>query len=209
MGVQADTVPRSKRVHGHLSLNGRKVGLSPFARPRTPVSARHYSPSRFPLQAGPSTAPLTTITNGHGLGPRPAIQRVQSGGAVTQSLSMGVIGPVPRSARRWARTAHIHEVKGRGSRSESNASKAESERSRSSHTKTETEVGEDEDVFGPRPLKAAFELEERTVRFPVVSTSTSIPLEVEASEGDGWEDTDVDAEGEFSSSPDRTVVRRQ
>jgi hypothetical protein len=30
---------------------------------------------------------------------------------MSQSLSSNVIGPLPRSAKRWARTAHVHEIK--------------------------------------------------------------------------------------------------
>ncbi|CAL1713663.1 unnamed protein product [Somion occarium] len=44
---------------------------------------------------------------------RPVLQRANSGGPIvlTTSTSVGVIGPVPKSAKRWARSAHLHEVK--------------------------------------------------------------------------------------------------
>lgn len=41
--------------------------------------------------------------------PRPSIQRSSSG---SMTLGFGGIGPVPKSAKRWARSAHLHEVKG-------------------------------------------------------------------------------------------------
>ena len=44
---------------------------------------------------------------------RPSIVRANSQGnhGMSQSLSSNVIGPLPKSAKRWARTAHVHEIK--------------------------------------------------------------------------------------------------
>jgi len=44
---------------------------------------------------------------------RPSIVRVNSQGnnGMNQSFSSSVIEPVPRSVKRWARTAHVHEIK--------------------------------------------------------------------------------------------------
>lgn len=74
-------------------------------------SAGHRYAFRPLTPTGPSSASLTTAAL---VSPRPPIQRTSSGGpsGIVQSASMGsVIGPVPKSAKRWARSAHLHEVK--------------------------------------------------------------------------------------------------
>ena len=47
---------------------------------------------------------------------RPTIVRANSQGnhGVSQSFGSNIIGPLPRSAKRWARTAHVHEIKKKG-----------------------------------------------------------------------------------------------
>ncbi|KAI0345559.1 hypothetical protein BDW22DRAFT_886662 [Trametopsis cervina] len=106
--VQAsDGFPRSKRVHP--VTGGRKLAI--VVRPRTPTAARSnsrlnspaYAPST-PTRVSQSTAPLPRT------GPRPPIQRSHSS-AISQSFSMGMMPPGPKSAKHWARTAHLHEVK--------------------------------------------------------------------------------------------------
>ncbi|KAF7798304.1 hypothetical protein EIP86_009525 [Pleurotus ostreatoroseus] len=176
----------------------RKLGFP--VRPRTPTSARvprHHSPQYYPTTpTGPTAAAaLSILTQGPGLdgvGARPQIQRVQSGGAVamTQSLSTGVIGPVPRSAKRWARTAHIHQVKNAPSR----------------HSVSSVEFGDGtKDATGggaPTPTtRASPGAKEKGKEVASVSLP-SLSTESEASEGDGgWVDTDAE-----SSEPE---LRRQ
>lgn len=47
---------------------------------------------------------------------RPIIVRASSQGnnRMSQSSSSSVIAPIPRSTKRWARTAHVHEIKRKG-----------------------------------------------------------------------------------------------
>lgn len=100
---------------------------------------------------------------------------------------MGVLGPVPRSAKRWARTAHIHQVKNASSRRSVSGDFGE-------RAKRDREgEGEDADVFGAPAMRSApsvsdAERELLPVAFPSVATGS------EASEGDGtqWEDTDAE-----------------
>ena len=93
----SDDLPRSRRPHA----GGSRKAL---ARPHTPTSIRTPTNRHFVHhRAGIPTSP-----SHHAFGSRPAIQR-SSSGSIT--LGFGGIGPVPKSAKRWARTAHLHEVK--------------------------------------------------------------------------------------------------
>ena len=73
------------------------------ARPHTPTTSRTPVSRHFVghHRAGSALLPISPASL-HAL--RPGIQRSNSGG-------FGGIGPVPRSAKRWARSAHLHEVK--------------------------------------------------------------------------------------------------
>ncbi|TCD65778.1 hypothetical protein EIP91_002217 [Steccherinum ochraceum] len=122
-------LPRSKRTHP--APNGRKLMTNVHV--RTPTSLR--SPMRSanshryafrpltPTNGGPATASLTSAAL---VSPRPQFSRSSSSGApgsIVQSASMGsVIGPVPKSAKRWARSAHLHEVKSMASMTRLNTS---------------------------------------------------------------------------------------
>ena len=74
----------------------------PHSRSRTPSNRTPLS--RRDLHHIPST-PTSSV--------RPLLPRANSSGPIplTASNSTGLIGPVPKSAKRWARTAHLHEVK--------------------------------------------------------------------------------------------------
>ncbi|KAF9649773.1 hypothetical protein BDM02DRAFT_1749352 [Thelephora ganbajun] len=61
---------------------------------RTPKVVRVSTPATPPLH--PSIVRASSHGNNNGMG---------------QSLSSSVIGLAPRSAKRWARTAHVHEIK--------------------------------------------------------------------------------------------------
>ncbi|KAH9932750.1 UNC-like C-terminal-domain-containing protein [Epithele typhae] len=94
-----DTPQRPRRAH-HLHLHpvARKASGTALTRPHTPISlrtptSRHLAHHRF-------AAPTSPI--------RPGMQRSNSG---SLSLGFGGVGPVPKSAKRWARSAHLHEVK--------------------------------------------------------------------------------------------------
>lgn len=69
-------------------------------RPHTPTSLRTPG-SRYLIHR----RPLTPTGNSS---PRPLIQRSNSQGT---PHGFALVGPVPKSAKRWARTAHLHEVK--------------------------------------------------------------------------------------------------
>ncbi|KAH8086019.1 UNC-like C-terminal-domain-containing protein [Cristinia sonorae] len=109
---------RSRRT---LLSNGRKLAHNVHVRTpstlRSPMRSANNHNHRYafrpltPTQATPQTASLATAAL---VSPRPQMQRSYSGGAprITQSASLSsVIGPVPKSAKRWARSAHLHEVK--------------------------------------------------------------------------------------------------
>ncbi|KAI0754471.1 UNC-like C-terminal-domain-containing protein [Daedaleopsis nitida] len=96
-GQTSDEHPRARRTTGGGHTRRTNV------RPHTPTSNRtptnrHFVHHRAGVPASPS--------HHHVLMPRPMIQRSSSGG-----ISLGGIGPVPKSAKRWARSAHLHEVK--------------------------------------------------------------------------------------------------
>ncbi|OBZ71136.1 V-type proton ATPase proteolipid subunit [Grifola frondosa] len=99
-GIQAaEEPPRSRHVHPIST--GRKVG----ARPHTPSSQRTPTSRHFP-HTRPAYAGLHSLPSSAAF--RPPIQRASSGG-VTRGF--GGIGPVPKSAKKWARSAHLHEVR--------------------------------------------------------------------------------------------------
>ncbi|KAH9850174.1 UNC-like C-terminal-domain-containing protein [Lenzites betulinus] len=70
-------------------------------RPHTPTIARTPTTRHAHHRAVPPSPSLHL--------PRPGIQRSSSG---SMTLGFGGVGPVPKSAKRWARSAHLHEVRG-------------------------------------------------------------------------------------------------
>ena len=108
----AEGFPRSKRPHP-ITGGSRKIGTS--GRPQTPSlrSPRHtHSHTHHVHHSTGFSSPIGVSS----WSARPVIQRANSSGGagmimMTQSASMGLISPAPRSAKRWARSAHLHEVK--------------------------------------------------------------------------------------------------
>ena len=166
-----------------------------MVRPRTPTTARSHtsrinSPLHFPTtptRAAQMTAPLSRT----GPRERPPIQRSYSN-AMTQSYSMGMIPPGPKSAKHWARTAHLHEVKNVGMR----VYAGELEPSESSDvfsagvdvpSSRENRVRRGDGVLGA--MKAENQTNGRSERKLQQVEKT---LEGDASEGDVWVDTDVE-----------------
>ncbi|KAI0671164.1 UNC-like C-terminal-domain-containing protein [Trametes maxima] len=79
-------------------------------RPHTPTSIRSPTARHFAHHRAVPPSPSLLL-------PRPGIQRSSSG---SMTHGFGGIGPVPKSAKRWARSAHLHEVKGATTSSPSN-----------------------------------------------------------------------------------------
>lgn len=96
---------------------------------------------------------------------------------------MGVIGPVPKSARRWARTAHLHEVKFGSlgtSKSEEGTQRAAVYTAQENGYANGRAGG---DVFDRESVNAA----------PAQNVVSLLsPVEADVGEGDGWVDTDAD-----------------
>lgn len=84
--------------------------------PSTPTS-RSRSHTPIPVHTlmsrhlnAPQLRPATPTTTS-----RPAVKRASSGGGgLALSTSLNIGRSAPRSARRWARTAHLHEVRSTG-----------------------------------------------------------------------------------------------
>ncbi|KDQ62107.1 hypothetical protein JAAARDRAFT_44619 [Jaapia argillacea MUCL 33604] len=88
-------------------------------RPRTPSSGRNPRYTNHHRPATPTSS--SHYTYQHHLSPRPLLQRANSHGPThTAQSGLAGMGPVPRSAKGWARTAHLHQVKvaGRGKENE-------------------------------------------------------------------------------------------
>ena len=114
-------IPRSKRTAGARKLAA-NIHVRNSATLRSPMRSAHRYAFRPLTPTGPSS---TSLASAALVSSRPPIQRAASSGAggIVQSLSMGsVIGPVPKSAKRWARSAHLHEVKSTTALSQMNGS---------------------------------------------------------------------------------------
>jgi hypothetical protein len=139
----------------------------------------------------------------------PRIQRANSQGASTPAFSG--LGPVPKSAKKWARTAHLHEVRGKDDREKSGSSSRDQVHGRDRRGR-ENDVG---DVFQSPivPLKGypssppvsvgdAFKLIDKKGKSPQVYSThrtslspllTRRPLDADDStDNDTWVDTDAD-----------------
>ncbi|KAI0354816.1 hypothetical protein OH77DRAFT_1455528 [Trametes cingulata] len=93
----ADQVSRSTRRGASSSNSSRRH----TTRPHTPTSLRTPTSRHLGYHRAVPPSPSFHL-------PRPGIQRSSSG---SMTLGFGGIGPVPKSAKRWARSAHLHEVK--------------------------------------------------------------------------------------------------
>ncbi|KAI0642933.1 UNC-like C-terminal-domain-containing protein [Trametes meyenii] len=100
------------QVADQLSRSSRRGASTrkQIARPHTPTSIRSPTARHFAHYRAVPPSPSLLL-------PRPGIQRSSSG---SMTHGFGGIGPVPKSAKRWARSAHLHEVKGTTTSSPSN-----------------------------------------------------------------------------------------
>ncbi|KZT28717.1 hypothetical protein NEOLEDRAFT_1128893 [Neolentinus lepideus HHB14362 ss-1] len=166
-------------------------------KPRTPTSFRTPA-SRH---SGSYRRPLTPTGN------RPPIQRSNSHGA---SHEFPVIGPVPRSAKRWARTAHLHEVKtpGKGKevdQGQDTPMQPDGER----ETSLADRSGLSEDAFrrssssrsnhdrlGAEEVKTRGSRMSSPLRMSMTSGSPPghDPMQGSETDGDAWIDTDADVD---------------
>ncbi|KAK7689921.1 hypothetical protein QCA50_006560 [Cerrena zonata] len=109
----------AEKPPGSIVFPSESVQYLEIPRPRKSLaSARKTAPHPHPRSRTPSNRTPLSRHNAHPLpstptSSRPLLSRANSGGPVplTASNSVGMIGPVPKSAKRWARTAHLHEVK--------------------------------------------------------------------------------------------------
>ncbi|KAJ4482488.1 UNC-like C-terminal-domain-containing protein [Lentinula aciculospora] len=102
--------PKSSSAKPHLSDRKiQNVYIRARSRSRTPSlrTAHPHNPRIVPCPTTPTTSITTTF--------RPQLQRANSlttsNAGLPTSASWTAVGPVPKSAKRWARTAHLHEVK--------------------------------------------------------------------------------------------------
>ncbi|KDR82555.1 hypothetical protein GALMADRAFT_206395 [Galerina marginata CBS 339.88] len=182
----------------------------------TPVSRRtaQYNHARATT---PTTSTFGIHSSGQATRPQ-AMQRSSSYGlptpsSIPQSNSWGPMlgsgigggggGGMPKSAKKWARTAHLHEVKRGSKKGLGGHDREEGDRER---TLREFEFQrEREDVFSPPRKENGKEKEGGGVPPPVDSLlfqgAVAVPTEDVGVDGDPWVDTDSvdgDADGEGS-----------
>ncbi|KAJ3829337.1 UNC-like C-terminal-domain-containing protein [Lentinula raphanica] len=105
--------PRGPKSASFAKQTDRKVQnvyIRARSRSRTPSLHTAHPPNtrNIPRPSTPTTSVTTTS--------RPQFYRANSltagnAGLLPVSASFSAVGPVPKSAKRWARTAHLHEVK--------------------------------------------------------------------------------------------------
>ncbi|KII91054.1 hypothetical protein PLICRDRAFT_174384 [Plicaturopsis crispa FD-325 SS-3] len=107
--------PEGERLHPNDRRDDRHPMMLSPVRSRTPTSVR--TPASRHLTAH-HHRPVTP-------GSRPQIARSNSNGSPFNHS--GVVGPVPRSAKRWARSAHLHEVRNHAGAGSGNTEKGRRE----------------------------------------------------------------------------------
>ncbi|KAF5380640.1 hypothetical protein D9757_007002 [Collybiopsis confluens] len=200
------------------------VYLQNSSRSRTP-SLRTPQPYNPRLVPRPIT-PTTLLSTAH----RPQLQRANSLSGPSSSLPASVswtgVGPVPKSAKRWARTAHLHEVKSPSVAAESKARMNQDEKEnrdllRSAQLMADSVVDfpaktlNNNDVFLVTPSRTS----RRSAGHPTLRASlasahgsdscddlrwVSSPGSCDGEDGDVWVDTDitdtsVDGDGDGNS----------
>ncbi|KAF9255932.1 hypothetical protein L218DRAFT_911830 [Marasmius fiardii PR-910] len=126
MQRQRSRTPSLRTLKNTNNTNGTKPPSTPTTsflnhNPGTPISPNKYI---YNANATPATSSLAIGTPSTS---RPRLKRANSHGSSTSLAVLGpslswaggvgnggggvIIGPVPKSAKRWARSAHLHEVK--------------------------------------------------------------------------------------------------
>ncbi|KAF8955257.1 UNC-like C-terminal-domain-containing protein [Flammula alnicola] len=199
--------PRSKAPLEPIQLNTAPVNSEYFIRPRAISNPRSRAPSLRSTPAGRRTQqrPITPSTSS--FRPQP-LQRASShaGSSTLQSGSWGSIGVPPKSAKKWARTAHLHEVKtlgplvsagGRRSRKAGEDVDVGSTRHDRSRDRTPRELEferENDDFFsspwlGSSPKSSPVDVT-RSQSSPTLANSLLFKPEPSLDDGDVWIDTD-------------------
>ncbi|CCM03729.1 uncharacterized protein FIBRA_05875 [Fibroporia radiculosa] len=196
--VQTDVEsPRYKRPHA--SPSNRKLGV----RPRTPSShrlpaSRHFILHNRPVHHGAMHSTPIAL-------PRPVMQRSSSGG---MGLGYGSPAAVQKSAKHWARSAHLHEVKN-PTTGRSTGDNCVQGIASSSRTELGRQSDVDHDLFGPqadvlvKSSQGEQHIHVSRCALPPLCMSGAHDLstgcvqrrsesDADVSEGDGWVDTDAD-----------------
>ncbi|KAI0930861.1 hypothetical protein AcW1_007221 [Taiwanofungus camphoratus] len=206
----------SRIKSAYPSSASKKIG----SRPRTPSSlrvstSRHHHVYNRPLTHGGTFSTPSAMS-------RPPIQRSNSGDITP---GFGGVGPVPRSAKRLARSAHLHEVKSTSAvfgadNMDGNTAVYSQWDGKSQKSRGVTSADLKLDMFSPQSYtvtsdtlgKGKERLRYSESRPPLSSlrlaSAKELPMgcvrggptsEADASEGDGWVDTDADGSGSESA----------
>jgi hypothetical protein len=193
------------------------IVTSASKRSRTPTSLR--TPTR--RLSGHPLRPVTP-TGAHNPASHPLLQRANSQGtAGFISPGFSGLGPVPRSAKKWARTAHLHQVRGKDNREKNEAGSRDQV-----HGHDRRNMENDVDVFqsSTSPLRGypssppasvgdAIKLIDKKGKKPQMHSSHRTPLSPlptrhpmdtdDSADNDTWVDTDADgSELDLSSEPE-------
>jgi hypothetical protein len=193
------------------------IVTSASKRSRTPTSLR--TPTR--RLSGHPLRPVTP-TGAHNPASHPLLQRANSQGtAGFISPGFSGLGPVPRSAKKWARTAHLHQVRGKDNREKNEAGSRDQV-----HGHGRRNMENDVDVFqsSTSPLRGypssppasvgdAIKLIDKKGKKPQMHSSHRTPLSPlptrhpmdtdDSADNDTWVDTDADgSELDLSSEPE-------
>ena len=199
------TLDRQERRH--RSQNSTQTGSNPLkkngSRPRTPQTRApriiRASTPTMPSLLPPSFAPSIVRANSHG-----------NHGA-SSSLSSSVTGSVPRSAKRWARTAHVHEIKRKGVESGvSSQSEAEIETPNdSSRIGLNKGKRKETDTMAHLPFILGENLSRRGSigRSPLRPTSSTNARVLDTEVADSWVDTDDASSSDADAYLNRTRER--
>jgi len=168
--------------------------------------------ARTPQTRTPRTIRVSTPTPPSFL--RPSIVRASSQGnnGVSQSLSSSVIGPIPKSAKRWARTAHVHEIKRKNADSGvSSQSEAEIETPDDSSSRIGSNKRKQKETDAmahiPSILGENFSRRGSLGRSPLRPTSSTNVRVLDTEVTDSWVDTDDTSSSEADVYLDRTRGR--
>lgn len=152
-------------------------------RPRTPQT-RTPRAVRVSAPTTPSLRPSIVRANSHG------------NNGVSQSLSSSVIAPMPKSAKRWARTAHVHEIKrkrvdsGVSSQSEAEIETPNDSSSRLGWLNKGKQKESEAVAHTPSILGENFSRRGSIERSPLRPTSSANVGALDAEVTDSWVDTD-------------------